>query len=298
MRMHADQVDVSVATVEGLVADQFPEWRQLPVRPVRSHGTVNALFRLGEDVVLRFPLQPRLGARHRAELVREQALAREIAPQVPVAVPEPLGLGEPGEGYAGPWTAYRWIEGDTASPESIPDETEFARGLADFVASFRAMPTGGRGWDGSTRGGPLLERDTYVRRSLAKSADLIDVEAVAAAWGECLTLGVGEPVAAVWIHADLMPGNLLTRQGRLAAVIDLGGAGIGDPAVDLMPAWNLLSRGAREVFRDRLGVSDATWARGRAWAIVQAIGALPYYVETNPVMADTARETLAAVLEP
>jgi aminoglycoside phosphotransferase (APT) family kinase protein len=133
---------------------------------------------------------------------------------------------------------------------------------------------------------------------MAKSADLIDVDAVASAWGECLTLGVAEPVAAVWIHADLMPGNLLTRQGRLAAVIDLGGAGIGDPAVDLMPAWNLLSREAREVFRDGLGVSDATWARGRAWAIVQAIGALPYYVQTNPVMADTARATLAAVLQP
>ena len=130
------------------------------MRPVRSHGTVNALFRLGEDVVLRFPLQPRLDARHRAELVREQALARQIAPQVPLAVPEPLGLGEPGEGYAGPWTAYRWIEGDPASPETITDESEFACGLADFVAAFRAMPTGGQGWDGSTRGGPLLERDT------------------------------------------------------------------------------------------------------------------------------------------
>ena len=116
MRMHADQVDVSVAAVERLVADQFPQWRQLPVRPVRSHGTVNALFRLGEDIVLRFPLQPRLGARHRAELVREQALARQIAPQVPLAVPEPLGLGEPGEGYAGPWTAYRWIEGEPGEP--------------------------------------------------------------------------------------------------------------------------------------------------------------------------------------
>jgi aminoglycoside phosphotransferase (APT) family kinase protein len=298
MRMHADQVNVSVAAVECLVADQFPQWRRLPVRPVPSHGTVNALFRLGEDIVLRFPLQPRLSAGHRAGLVREQALARRIAPQVPLAVPEPLGLGEPGEGYAGPWTAYRWIEGEPASPENIDSEREFACDLADFVTAFRAMPPADQGRQGSNRGGPLKERDSSVRRSLDESAALVEVDAVAAAWDECLELGAAEPIAPVWIHADLMPGNLLTRQGRLAAVIDLGDAGTGDPAVDLMPAWNLLSADVRATYRDQLDASDATWARGRAWAIVQAIVALPYYVETNPVMAATARRTLSAVLEP
>jgi aminoglycoside phosphotransferase (APT) family kinase protein len=100
----------------------------------------------------------------------------------------------------------------------------------------------------------------------------------------------------VWLHADLMPGNLLLRDGRLAAVIDWGAVAVGDPAVDLMPAWNLLPAGARDTYRRSLGVDDATWERGRGWAVVQASMALPYYVDTNPVMAATARHTLAAVL--
>ncbi|MFG1953106.1 phosphotransferase [Micromonospora sp. NPDC048830] len=127
-------------------------------------------------------------------------------------------------------------------------------------------------------------------------AGLTDTAGVARAWRRCLD-APPHAGADVWLHADLMPGNLLVRDGRLAAVIDLGGVCVGDPAVDLMPAWNLLSPAARETYRRALGVDDATWERGRGWAILQAAMALPYYVDTNPVMADTARRTLAAVLE-
>jgi aminoglycoside phosphotransferase (APT) family kinase protein len=209
MRMHADQIDLTVGAVPELVAGQFPAWAARPVRPVASDGTVNALFRLGDDIVLRFPLRPAA----RAELVEEQEHARRIAAQVALEVPEPRAIGEPGPGYPGPWSC-----------------------LAD--------------------------------------AD----------------------VRPVWIHADLMPGNLLVRGGRLAAVIDLGAVTVGDPAVDLMPAWNLLTAEARSAYRAALGVDDAAWARGRGWALVQAIVALPYYVDTNPGMAANARHTLDALL--
>jgi aminoglycoside phosphotransferase (APT) family kinase protein len=291
VRMHADQVDATVGVVAHLVAAQFPRWRDRPVRPVASDGTVNALFRLGDEIVLRFPLQPtRPGT-----LIAEQDNARRIAPHVPLEVPTPLAIGRPGAGYPFPWAAYRWIPGLTASRETIGDGVRFARDLAGFVTALHGIDTGGRTWDGHGRGGPLRTRDADVRSALAGSTHLTDTNGLARIWARCLA--AADDVPPVWMHADLMPGNLLLRDGRLAAVIDLGTAAVGDPAVDLMPAWNLLPPGARETYRRALGADDATWERGRGWALVQAVVALPYYVGTNPAMAATARHTLDALLE-
>jgi aminoglycoside phosphotransferase (APT) family kinase protein len=294
--MHADQVDVTADVVAALVASQFPQWRGYPVRPLTSDGTVNALFRLGDDIVLRLPLQPDLGAAAREALVQEQDIARRIAARVQLQVPQPLALGEPGEGYSGPWTAYRWIPGETARAENIDDVVTFARDLASFVQAVQGMETGGHGWDGRGRGGPLHALDDAVGEALAQSTHLVDAPRIAEAWARCRQAPVHRG-ADVYIHADLMPGNLLVRDGRLAAVIDLGATGVGDPAVDLMPAWNVLTGVARTAYREALQVDDATWERGRGWAIVQAIVALPYYVDTNPVMAAIARRTLLAVLD-
>jgi aminoglycoside phosphotransferase (APT) family kinase protein len=296
VRMHEDQVDITVDVVAPLVAAQFPQWRSYPVCPLTSPGTVNALFRLGEEIVLRFPLRPSLDVKLRDALLREQDTARRIAAQVPLAVPEPVGLGEPGQGYPGPWTAYRWIPGETASGQNIADPDRFADDLAGFVRALHRMDTAGRVWNGRTRGGPLRAKDDEVRRALAESTGLTDTVGLAEIWARCLHAPVHD-ADDVWIHADLMPGNLLVRDGHLAGVIDLETVCIGDPAVDLMPAWNLLTPHVRETYRRALGVDDVTWQRGRGWAIIQAIVALPYYVDSNPAMADTARQTLSAVLQ-
>jgi aminoglycoside phosphotransferase (APT) family kinase protein len=292
MRMHADQVELTEDAVAALVRAQLPAWGGLPVRRVRSDGTVNALFRVGEEVVLRFPLRPDASAGARASVVREQDTARQFDAVVPVAIPEPLAVGAPADAYAGWWSAYRWIPG---APPEVPSETEsLAVDLAAVVRAIHGLDAGGRAWDGRSRGGPLATRDGPVRSALAASDGLTDIRAVEAAWAGCLR---AEPCAAdAWLHADLMPGNLLLRDGRLAAVIDLESACVGDPAVDLMPAWNLFGARAHAVFREAMGVDDATWERGRGWAIVQAVVALPYYVETNPAMAETARRTLAALV--
>jgi aminoglycoside phosphotransferase (APT) family kinase protein len=252
---------------------------------------VNALFRVGDEVVLRFPLRPDASDDRRAALVRDQDVARRFRAVTPVEVPAPLALGSPGDAYEGWWSAYGWIPGEAAVPS---DDDALAVDLAAVVRAIRGLDTGGAAWDGRSRGGPLATRDSAVRTALAGSVGLTDTEAVEAAWVGCLR--AEPPAHDVWLHADLMPGNLLLRDGRLAAVIDLESACIGDPAVDLMPAWNLFGPRARAAFRAAVAVDDGTWERGRGWAIVQAIVALPYYVETNPAMAETARRTLAAVV--
>ncbi|WFE54983.1 aminoglycoside phosphotransferase family protein [Micromonospora sp. WMMD1155] len=293
--MHADQVDVAVDVVAALVAEQFPRWRGLPLRPLASTGTVNALFRLGTEIVLRFPLRPSADPAVRAELEREQEHARMLATRLPVAVPEPLGLGGPGGGYPGPWTVYRWIAGEPIHPGRIDDLDGFARDLAGVVTALRTIDTDGWVWYGSGRGGPLATQDAGVRMALSVSGALTDTARLTQVWDRCRDVPRHDTDG--WIHADLMPGNLLVRDGRLAAVIDLETVTVGDPAVDLMPAWNLFDAGSRETYRRALDVDDATWERGRGWALGQAINALPYYVQTNPVMAAIARRTLRAVLE-
>ncbi|MEV1154533.1 aminoglycoside phosphotransferase family protein [Micromonospora chokoriensis] len=293
--MHADQVDVTAEVVATLVAAQFPRWRALPIHPLASTGTVNALFRLGAEIVLRFPLRPSADPSLRAELEREQDRARMLAAHLPVAVPEPLGLGGPGEGYPGAWTAYRWIAGEPVHPDRIDDLDGFARDLAGVVTALRGIDTGGRVWSGSGRGGPLPAEDAGVRSALSASGALTDTARLAEVWDRCRD--IPRHGADGWIHGDLMPGNLLVRDGRLAAVIDLETVEVGDPAVDLMPAWNLFDAGSRETYRRAVGVDDATWERGRGWALEQAINALPYYVQTNLVMAAIARRTLRAILE-
>ena len=293
--MHADQADVTAEAVARLVADQFPEWSGLPVLPVVSHGTENALFRLGDDVVLRLPLRPSVDAAARDSLLRERDLSRMVGRHTSLQVPEPLAIGEPGVGFAGWWAAYRWIDGEPVDGERAADVPDLAADLAQFVRDLHGIDPAG-GWEGRGRGGPLTTQDNGVRAALGQSGDLVDTSAVGKAWDNCLS-AADHPRRDTWIHADLMPGNLLIAGGRLAAVIDLGGVRIGDPAVDLMPAWNLMTADQRGTYRAALDVDDATWERGRGWAIAQAIIALPYYVDSNPEMARTARRTLAAILE-
>ena len=207
-------------------------------------------------------------------------------------------MGAPGEGYPWQWSVYRWLDGENATSERIADPRQLAIDLAAFIAALQRIDaTGGPppGPHNFFRGEPLSERDTETRAVIASLTGTLDTEALAAAWDAALQAPAWEG-APVWIHGDLQSGNLLAVQGRLSAVIDFGGLGVGDPAGDLIVAWNLLSAGTRDVFRAALGVDDATWARGRGWALTVGLIALPYYQTTNPVLAGIARRSIDEVL--
>ena len=293
-KMHADELDIDEALVRRLLTAQFPQWANLPLTQVSSAGTDNALYRLGSDMAVRLPRIK--GAT--AQVNKEQKFLPQLAPHLPLAIPVPLALGAPGEGYPWQWSVYRWLEGENVTIERIADEDQAARDLAQFVTALQRIdPAGGPppGPHNVNRGVPLSVRDAHTRACIAELSDMLDTQAVTAAWDAALQAPAW-PGPPVWIHGDLQPLNLLVQQGRLSAVIDFGCLGVGDPACDLIVAWNLLDVQTRDIFRTALSVDDATWARGRGWALSIGLIALPYYQYTNPVLASIARRAISEVL--
>ncbi|MFL6116599.1 MAG: aminoglycoside phosphotransferase family protein [Catenulispora sp.] len=286
-KMHPDEVDTDAELVTRLLAAQFPQWADLPVRRVASTGTDNAMFRLGAELCARLPrIEWAVGS-----LEREQRLLPKLAPHLPLAVPTPVAVGEPTAEYPYPWSVQPWIEGAAATrerfAESALDPVAVAVDLANFLNALQAVDTAGAP-PPAGRGRPITMRDAEVREAVAELGAALDSAAVLAAWERVMDTPAW-PGAPVWIHGDLQGGNLIARGGRLRAVIDFA-PGIGDPAVNLLPAWNLFSGEAREAFRTALGVDDATWERGRGWALSVALVALPYYTRlgTNPrIVADS-----------
>lgn len=294
-KMHADEVAIDADLVERLLVSQFPEWADLPVEPVQSWGTDNAIYRLGGDMVMRLPRRERTSAR----LEKELRWLPRLAPSLPVAVPLPLAEGKPADGYPFPWAVYRWLPGDTANAEQIGDPNQFAADLAQFIVALQRVDSDGGPTPGQHnffRGVPLAARDDATRAAIDMLGDSIDGRAATTAWEAALRapqwLGRG-----VWIHGDLDASNLVVERGRLRAVIDFGGLGVGDPACDVMVAWKVLPAEARGGFRAALSIDEATWTRARGWALSQAMIALSSYtLETNPVLVRASHRWATEVL--
>lgn len=288
-RMHADEVETDACLVRTLIAAQFPQWRDLPVEPVESAGADNAMYRLGTDLVVRLP---RL-AGAAANVDAEQRWLPRLAPLLPVDVPVPLGQGSPGGGSPWDWSVCRWLDGTNPVVTQLADPGLLARDLAAFITALRRIdPADG---PAASRGVPLARRDRPTRAALGQLHGIIDTDAATMIWQDALRLPQPS-VPAVWVHGDLSPGNVLLTDGRLSAVIDFGGVGVGDPTVDLIVAWNLLPASARTDFRQLLQVDDVTWKRGRGWALSISLIQLPYYRETNPVLAASSRHVISEVL--
>lgn len=292
--MHADEFPIDIITVRDLIDRQFPVWQHLPLAPVASAGTDNALFRLGDKLVVRLPRIP--GAV--GQIAKEQRWLPFLAPHLPLEIPLPVAAGEPDRAFPWPWGVYRWVGGRTVTLERLYEPTVAARDLAGFIRSLQAADASdglAPGAHNSGRGVPLAERDDATRRGIAACEGLIDTKAATELWEAAIAAPVWGQ-SPVWIHGDLQQGNLLQRIGILTAVIDFGCLGVGDPAVDLLPAWNLFPPPAREVFRETLNVDDATWLRGMGWALSVSVIALPYYLETNPALVAISRTALTQLL--
>jgi aminoglycoside phosphotransferase (APT) family kinase protein len=288
-KMHADELDIDAALVHTLLTAQFPHWADLPIERLPHWGTDNAMYRLGDDMVVRLPrIHWAVG-----DGDKDFQWLPRLAPLLPVAIPVPLVKGTPAEGYPWEWGVYPWLEGENPTVDRITDPSSLTRDAVQFVDALRRVDLA----DGppTRRGAPLAGQDESARAALVALEGMIDTDAATAAWDEALETPdwSGPPV---WIHGDLMPGNLLLEGGRLTGVIDWSLLGIGDPACDMMIAWGLLPAEERRIFRAELDVDDPTWVRGRGWALSIALIGLPYYKDTNPVFADVARHLIREVL--
>ncbi|MFF1569291.1 aminoglycoside phosphotransferase family protein [Streptomyces sp. NPDC058293] len=295
MTMHDDQVDVTTETVATLIQEQFPQWSGKEIRLLQSTGTVNAVFRIGNDLSARFPLRLADAAETLAVLKQEAQASAELAQVSRFPAPAPVALGEPGAGYPMPWSVQTWLPG-TVSWDADPSGSDaFAQDLAAFIAALREAETRGRHFSGEGRGGVLTHHDGWMEKCFEESEELLDVRRLRHMWSHLRELP--RAGADVMSHGDLIPGNVLVTGDRLSGVLDTGGFGPADPALDLVSAWHLLQRGPREVLRRTLGCDDLEWERGRAWAFQQAMGVVWYYVESNPAMSRMGRRTLDRILE-
>lgn len=221
MKMHEDQLSITTDVVRDLVSDQFPEWATMPVRPVPLVGTVNAIFRLGDGLAARFPLQPGDVEETRQRLRSEADAALQLRDHTSFAVPEPIAIGEPGAGYPLPWSVQSWLPGATASEDDVSNSALFARDLAKFIEEVRAIDLRGRTFTGRGRGGDLPSHDEWMETCFHQSVQLVDVGRLRPIWQRLRTLPRENDD--VMTHGDLIPGNVLVSGGRLAGVLDVGG---------------------------------------------------------------------------
>ena len=277
-----------------LVAEQFPQWADLPVRLVEPGGHDNRTFRLGDELTVRLPTDEG----YIPGELKEHVWLERLAPVVPLPIPEVRGAGAPSAQFARPWSIRRWIPGETAALERIDDPVSFACDLAAFLVALRAADTTGApaaGAQSFLRGTHPRAYDDDVRRSIAHLADELDVPRIEAAWDRALdSTWTAEPV---WFHGDVAPGNLIVDGGRLAAVIDFGTSGVGDPACDAVIAWTLLPDPAMDAYRHAIGLDDDTWERGRGWALWKALITIAEHRDANPSIADEARGVLTRALD-
>jgi aminoglycoside phosphotransferase (APT) family kinase protein len=285
---------IDSALVAQLVAAQFPAWADLSVQPVETSGWDNRSFRVGDDTLARLPS----AADHVLQVDKEQHWLPRLAPALPLQVPEPLALGQPGCGYPWRWSVYRWIEGDTVEPARFANDAMFARELARFLLALQALdasdgpPPGPHNF---YRGGELSIYDGQARAAIDALTSTIDAVAARALWAAAV--GSRWALPPVWLHGDVSAGNLLVRDDRLVAVIDFGNLGVGDPACDLVIAWTLFDKRTREVFREAINVDEATWQRGRGWALWKTLIVVAGHCDSNAVERAQSQRALKAILD-
>ncbi|WP_248965615.1 aminoglycoside phosphotransferase family protein [Sphaerisporangium perillae] len=284
---------IDAGLVKRLVATQFPQWSALPVAPVEVDGWDNRTYRLGDEMTARLPT----AAAYAPAVDKEHRWLPILAPTLPVAIPTPMAKGAPGEGYPFSWSIRSWLDGETASLDRIDDLSEFATSVADFILALQRIDaTGGppAGAHSFYRGASPAYYDDETCRTLAVLEGCIDTTRASAVWDAALEAACSGPP--VWFHGDVASGNLLVRNGRLAAVIDFGTSGVGDPACDLVIAWTMFSGDSRETFRSAVGQDPAMWARARGWALWKALISLAETIDRDEKRAAGNRRVIDEVL--
>lgn len=288
-KLHKDEIDISEEKVYSLLKEQKPEWAECSIQRIESSGSDNALFRLGDDFLMRMPrIEWAVSS-----ILKEAEWVPKIASNISIPISESVFTGLPSKLYPWHWLILPWYEGQNPEFEKADELGKLAGDLANFCNQIHALslPRGPL----SRRGIALNEIDIQTRQSLSMLGDEVDVARVERLWKSFCALPTWAH-APVWLHGDLHQGNMVTQNGRLAAVIDFSDVGIGDPACDYIAAWSLFGPQSRATFKRNIALLDEnTWQRGRGWALSIALIMLPYYRDTHPPYASLARRIILEV---
>lgn len=278
--MPAAEVDITAGLIRELLGRQFPAFAGRRIE-LLAFGWDNALFRLGDDLIVRLP--------RRAAAVplmeSEQRWLPVLAPRLPLPVPVPLGCGVADEIFPWPWSICRFHPGRSVlglmdAGDQLDDPVACAARLGAFFAALH-RPAPADAPPNPYRGVPLADRDERMRDHLDQLDGVIDGDAVLRIWTRCLDLPVWDGPA-LWVHGDPHPGNAVAHDGRISAVVDFGDITAGDPASDVAAGWLFFERNARAAFRRAVGVDDATWARGRGWALCLGVAMVANSADNAP----------------
>ncbi|WP_106744804.1 aminoglycoside phosphotransferase family protein [Yoonia maritima] len=262
------RLTITTEVVRVLIADQFPQWASLPIRPVANSGWDNFTFHLGDEMSIRLPS----AACYEPQVAKEQKWLPRLAPHLPVPIPTPIAMGTPSATYPYYWSVMRWLPGASANQAPPENQSNIARDLARFLTALQSIPDQGGPQPGPQnfhRGGLLRTYDDDVRRCVNMLKGRFDTAHITDIWDTaCASHWEAPPV---WVHGDVAPSNFLIAKDRLAAVIDFGGCAVGDPACDLTIAWTYFTGNAQRIFRETVNMDTDTWARAKGWAIWKAL---------------------------
>lgn len=293
--IYSMNIDITPDLARKFIEEQFPEYSHFPITDVEKQGHDNRTYRLGEHMLIRMPTD----ADYALKVPKEQELLPELAKRLSVSIPAPIKMGKPSANYPYPFSIYKWLPGKSINLLTLTDQDkeQLAADLAKFLKELQSITDvegpepGQHNW---WRGDHVSVYDKGTREQIAELVEIIDASKALALWDQaCATKWNKAPI---WIHGDFAIGNILMDGGKLSAVIDFGGAAVGDPACDLVIAWTYLSGKAREIFISEMDMDVDTWLRARAWALWKATFELCKIADKNSQEADLQKRIIDEVI--
>ena len=285
-------MEITIEIVKQLIEEQFPQWKNLPVRPVAKSGHDNRTFHLGEEMTVRLPS----GEAYAAQAAKEIRWLPYLQERLDFPISKPVAAGKPTSCFPFPWSVNRWVEGDTLRDCAVRgnkmDTCLLAKELAAALRELQAVPCEGgpaAGAHNFYRGGSLTVYHQETVDALEKLKDRLPAERLYAVWEKCISRAYAGP--GVWVHGDVAPGNILMRDGRFYGLIDFGILGTGDPACDYAMAWTYFGEEARRLFLE--GLPDDMVNRARGWALWKA---LITYDDADREVRENAEKTVGVIL--
>lgn len=268
-KVNINHLKITSDLISILIKEQFPEYSNLPIKPVDNQGHDNRTFRLGEEMLARMPSYKK----YAAKVEIEQKWLPKLAPNISLKIPNPLHIGKASTDYPFNWSIYKWIDGKSLNQVSRHnlDLEEIAQTLANFIKEIHKIDTTNApeaGEHNFYRGCDLGIYQSQAIDNILTLKDIIDDKrAISIMQTATKSKWSKNPI---WIHGDLAIGNILIKDNKINAIIDFGGMAIGDPACDLVLYWNFFEGKSQEIFKSELNLDQNTWNRARGWALWKA----------------------------